>query len=149
MTIYLALKVVHILAAIVAVGGNLTYSFWLPRAGRDRDRLIWTLENVHRFDRAIANPAYIALLVTGIAMVVALPWSFERLWLALALALYVGVAVLGITVYAPTIRRQVAEAERDPESVDYARIAARSNALGILTTAIVVVIVVLMVTKPG
>jgi uncharacterized membrane protein len=149
MTIYLTLKVVHILAAIVAVGGNLTYSFWLGRAGRDRDRLVWTLESIRRFDRAIANPAYVTLLVTGILMVVTLPWSFEQAWLALALALYVGVAVLGITVYAPTVRRQIAEAERDPESVDYARIAARSNVLGLLTTSIVVVIVILMVTKPG
>lgn len=149
MSFYLALKVVHILAAIIAVGGNLTYSFWLRRAGRDRNRLIWTLESIRRFDRAIANPAYVVLLVTGILMVVTLPWSFEQLWLAASLGLYVGVAVLGITVYAPTIRRQIAEAERDPDGVDYARVAARGNALGILTTTVVIIIVVLMVTKPG
>lgn len=149
MSFYLALKVIHVLAAIIAVGGNLTYSFWLARAGRDRDRLIWTLESIRRFDRAIANPAYIAILVTGVLMVVTLPWSFEQLWLALALVLYVGVAVLGIAVYAPTIRRQIAEAEHDPRSVDYARVAARGNRLGIVTTVVVVTIVVLMVTKPG
>src|ERR1035437_3297661 len=37
--LFLALKVVHILSAIVAVGSNVTSVFWLDRAGRDRDRL--------------------------------------------------------------------------------------------------------------
>jgi len=83
MSLYLALMVVHILAAIVAVGGNVT------------------------------------------------------------------VALLGIFVYAPAVRRQIAEAERDPTSPAYAGAAARSNLLGVIVTGVVIVIVVLMVTKPG
>jgi hypothetical protein len=58
------------------------------------------------------------------------------------------VAIVGITVYAPAIRRQIAEAERDPSSPAYAAAARRSTLLGILTTATVVLIVALMVTKP-
>ena len=44
------LKVVHVLAAIVAVGANLTYAFWLGRAGTDRDRLVWTIGSIRRLD---------------------------------------------------------------------------------------------------
>ena len=77
MTPYLLLKIIHVMAAIVAVGGNLTYAFWLRRAGRDPDRLVWTMEGIRRFDRAIANPSYIVLLVSGILMVTTGQWRFE------------------------------------------------------------------------
>lgn len=148
LTLYLALKVIHVLAAIVAVGGNLTYAFWLRRAGRDRDRLIWTIEGIRRFDRAIANPTYIVLLVSGVLMVLNGAWRFDQLWIALALVLYVFVALLGILVYAPVVRRQLAEAERDHRSAAYATMERRSTLLGVVTTSIVIVIVILMVTKP-
>jgi uncharacterized membrane protein len=148
LTLYLALKVIHVLAAIVAVGGNLTYAFWLRRAGHDRDRLIWTIEGVRRFDRAIANPTYVVLLISGVLMVLNGSWRFDQLWIALALVLYVFVALLGILVYAPVVRRQLAEAERDHRSAVYATFERRSTFLGVVTTSIVIVIVILMVTKP-
>jgi len=62
--------------------------------------------------------------------------------------LYVGLVVVGIFLYAPTIRRQLEEAERDPSSPPYAAIERRSTLLGITTLIVVLVIVALMVTKP-
>ena len=46
------------------------------------------------------------------------------------------------------LKRQIAEAEADATSAAYAEAARRSNTYGIITTATVLVIVVLMVTKP-
>ena len=43
MDLVLILKLAHVVAAIVAVGANLTYAFLLRLAGRDRDRLVWTI----------------------------------------------------------------------------------------------------------
>ncbi len=146
---FLLLKVVHVLAAIVAVGSNLTYAFWLRRAGRDRERLVWTLGGVRRLDRLVANPAYVVLLVSGILMVLTGAYSFEQRWIAASLVIFVFVAIVGIAVYAPAIRRQIAEAERDPTSEAYVAAERRSTLLGIVTTAAVLLIVVLMVTKPS
>jgi len=145
----LLLKLAHVIAAIVAVGSNVTYSFWLIRAGRDRDRLVWTLNGIRSLDRRIANPAYIVLLVTGVLMVLGGHFSFETSWIAASLVLYVGVAVIGIVLYAPAIRRQLAEAERDPTSPAYAKAARRSNLLGVVTLIVVLVIVSFMVLKPS
>ena len=145
---FLLLKVVHVLAAIVAVGSNLTYAFWLRRAGRDRERLVWTLHGVRRLDRLVANPAYVVLLVSGIFMVLIGAYSFEQRWITASIVIYVFVAIVGIAVYAPAIRRQIAEAQRDPTSEAYSAAERRSTLLGILTTAAVLLIVVLMVTKP-
>jgi uncharacterized membrane protein len=142
------LKLVHVISAIVAVGENVTYAFWLRRAGRDRERLLFVIDGVRRLDRTIANPAYIVVLITGVLMVMTGAYSFETGWIAAAIVLYIAVALLGIFAFAPAIRRQAAEAERDPTSPAYAEAERRSNLLGIATTAIALVIVVLMVTKP-
>jgi uncharacterized membrane protein len=148
MSAFLLLKVVHVLSAIVAVGANVTYAFWLRRAGRDRARLVDAISGVRTLDRRLANPAYILLLVTGVGMVVTGAYSFETGWIVASIVLYVATAVLGIAAFAPAIRRQLAEAERDPTSADYAATERRSNLLGVVTAALAVLIVVLMVTKP-
>jgi uncharacterized membrane protein len=149
MDLILLLKLVHVVAAIVAVGANLTYAFWLQRAGRDRDRLVWTIGGVRRLDGLVANPAYVLLLVTGVLMVLGGHFTFETSWIAVSIALYVGVALIGIAVFAPALRRQLAEAERDPGSVAYRAAERRSNALGVVTVVIALIIVALMVTKPS
>lgn len=144
----LVLKLVHVLAAIVAVGANVSYGFWLRLAGRDRDRLRFAIEGIRWLDRRIANPMYVVVLVTGVVMVLAGAYSFETGWIAASIALYVLVAIVGIVLFAPATRRQLAEAERDPTSPAYAAAAARTTQLGLATTAAVFVIVALMVTKP-
>jgi uncharacterized membrane protein len=148
MSLFIALKLVHVLSAITAVGANVTYAFWLRRGGTDRERLLYSIDGVRRMDRLIANPAYIVLLVTGVLMVLTGAYSFETGWIAAAIVLYIATAVIGITLFAPALRRQQAEAERDPTSPAYAAAANRSNLLGILTVVIVIVIVYLMVAKP-
>ncbi len=142
------LKLLHVLAAIVAVGANVSYGFWLRLAGRDRTRLLFAIEGIRWLDRRVANPMYVLVFVTGVLMVLVGAYSFETGWIAASIALYLLVAAVGITLFAPAIRRQLAEAERDPTSVAYAEAAARTTRLGLLTTAAVLVIVVLMVTKP-
>jgi uncharacterized membrane protein len=148
MTLLVLLKVIHVLAAITAVGANLTYTYWLRYAGQDRERLAWTLKGISRLDNFIATPAYVVLLITGILMVVSGAFSFQMGWIAAAIALYVVVVVVGIALYAPGLRRQIAEAEVDPTSPAYAAAASRTNLFGVITTVIVLVIVVLMVAKP-
>ncbi len=148
MSPFIVLKVVHVLAVIVAVGANASYAFWLRIAGRDRARLVYTINGIRRLDRRIANPAYGLVLATGILMVAGGAYSFDAGWIRVALVLYVAIAILGITVLGPAIRRQLSEAERDPSTAMYAMAARRSSALGALTTGTVLAIVVLMVAKP-
>ncbi len=145
---YPLLKTIHVLAAVVALGSNVTYAFWLGRAGRDRDRLVYTINGIRALDRRLANPAYVVLLLSGVGLVAVGAWSFSARWLELAVGLYVATALLGVLVFAPALRRQLVEAERDPAAAPYELAARRTRLLGILTTAIVVLIVALMVTKP-
>ncbi|HEX5013664.1 MAG TPA: DUF2269 family protein [Candidatus Limnocylindrales bacterium] len=148
MSIYLVLKVIHILAAITALGANLTYPFWLRRAGNDRDRVLDTLDGIRALDRRIANPAYIVVFVVGVFLVLTGNLSFTTFWIGAAIVLFIVIAVLGATVYGPALRRQEAEARADITSPAYAAAARRQNVLGLVVTLLVVVIVGLMVFKP-
>ena len=148
---FLALKLVHVVAAIVAVGANVSYAVWLSSAGRDRERLVFAIEGIRRLDRRLANPGYVVLLVTGIGMVATGAYRFGAPgmhWLDLAVTLYALTAVLGIAVFAPAIRHQLAEARRDPATPAYEAAARRTWRLTIVTTCVVLAIVGLMVTKP-
>jgi len=148
MTLLALLKVIHVLAAIMAVGSNLTFAFWINRAGRDGPRLVFAIEGIRRLDRTVANPGYVVLLLTGIGMVLTGSFRFEQGWLATALLLYAVAVVIGIVLFRPAIRRHLAEAQRDPTSPAYEEAARRTRLLGLVTSLLVVVIVILMVAKP-
>ena len=142
------LLLIHVIAAIVAVGANLTYAIWFRAAGTDQDRLVFVIRTVRAIDSRVANPAYIVLVITGVLMVLSGAYSFTTGWILAAIGLYIATAVIGIAAFGPAIRRQLVEAERGVDSDAYRAAASRSTAFGILTTVLVLLIVVLMVTKP-
>jgi uncharacterized membrane protein len=149
MELWQGLKYVHILAVVTAVGANLTYAFWLARAGRQPDRLVFVIESIQRLDSRVANPAYIVAALAGIGIVLTGPFGFEEPWIATAIVLYVVVAFLGIVFYAPALRHQLALAGAAPEGPEYAGAARRSQLLGLAMIVIVLVIIGLMVLKPA
>lgn len=145
---FLLLKLIHVVSAIVAVGANVTYTFWLARAHHDRDHVVFVIETIRALDRRIAIPAYVAVFATGVLMVAGGAYSFTTGWIAAAIALYLVTFVLGIVAFGPTVRRQLAEARRDPSSPAYADLARANHRLTLVTLGMVGAIVVLMVTKP-
>jgi uncharacterized membrane protein len=149
LTPYLFLKFLHVLLAIVAVGANATYGVWLARAARDPEHTAYTLRSVKFIDDHIANPAYALLLVTGLSMVVVGHLDLTTFWIATALVLYVLAVLLGLFVFTPLFRRQVAALEAEgPMSEAYRSLAKRARLLGILVSLDVLAIIFLMVTKP-
>ncbi len=122
------LSLVHVFSAIVALGGNVGYVFWLSQR--------------------VTGPAYGLLLVTGIVMILAEGWSISEPWLLTGIVLYfvsAGVAFVGLN---PALRAQLSAAEQDTSGLAYASAARRSRQLAWLVVAIVAVVVWLMVVKP-
>jgi len=147
--LFLIVKFVHILSAIVAVGLNVSYAVWIIRAQRNPEHTAFTLKGIKLLDDRIANPAYGVLLVTGILMVFMAGYSITTLWIDIALVLFVVLAVLALTQYTPTLRSQIALAESgDMASVDYVRLAKRGQIVGQALGVIVLVILAMMVFKP-
>jgi uncharacterized membrane protein len=148
--LFLLVKWIHVLSAIIAVGANITYGLWIARASREPKVLPFVLRNIHLIDSRIANPCYGLLLLTGLTMAFLLPIPLTTPWLLTALVLYVLAALVGIAFYAPVVRRQISVLETDGFAAPaYQAIARRSTLLGVLVTLDVIVIVFLMVVKPA
>jgi uncharacterized membrane protein len=84
--LYLYLKWLHVLSAILAVGANTTYGIWLARASQNPDNLPFTLKSIKMLDDRVANPAYGLLLLTGLGMAFAAPLPLTTPWLLTGLS---------------------------------------------------------------
>ena len=150
MDLYPWLKWLHILLAIVAVGFNVSYAVWQARAAREPEHMGWALRGIKFLDDRIANPAYGGLLAVGVILVLIGPWEFTDFWVYAALALYALLAVIAFTVYSPTLTKSIAAFDADgASSAEFQRLATRTQQVGGLLGVLVVILVGLMVLKPG
>jgi uncharacterized membrane protein len=148
--LYPWLKTLHIFFAIVAVGFNISYGIWQTRAAREPQHTGYALRGIKFLDDKIANPSYVGLAVVGIILVLIGPYEFEQLWVAVSIGLYLLLMGIGVIVYSPTLRRQIAAYEAGgPETEEFTALGNRGRNLGILLGTIVVTIIFLMVLKPG
>jgi len=147
--VYLALKLIHIAAAITAVGSNITYGVWNVRAQSNPAQLGFALKGIKFIDDRIANPAYGVLVVTGLLLVFVNRWPVGSLWIVLALILFAALAVLAFRVYSPLLRNQIRLVDAgDTTSPEFERLSRRSAIVGPILGLLAVVILILMVFKP-
>lgn len=148
-TVYDVIKFLHVLLAIIAVGFNATYGVLLGRAAREPEHERHVLGTVKVLDDRFANPAYAGLLITGLLMV-AFYWPrLTDFWVAAGVALYAVAVAVGLGVYTPLLRKQLATIEAEgPSSSEYRALSRRGTVIGIFLAIVVVTIVFLMVTKP-
>jgi uncharacterized membrane protein len=145
---YLVLRFIHILAAIVAVGSNITYGVWAARSASDPAHTSYTLKGVRFIDNRIANPAYGVLFLSGLIMIFAGHWGFQ-LWVIVAIVLFIAIAVLGFAIFTPLVRDQIRLVDSgQTASAEFQRLANRSRMLGPVLGILVLVILAMMVFKP-
>lgn len=147
-TAIVLLKLVHIVSAMLAVGTNASAVFWLRHAGRDPERIRFAIGGIRRLDRRLAIPAFGLLVLTGGLMVLIGVYDITDGWVLTAIALYIGLAVAGISVMGPALKHVVAEAERGTASAAFEAAQRTSLRYTIGSLTVLLVIVVLMVTKP-
>src|ERR1700682_18934 len=111
MSVYLVLKFVHVLLAIIAIGFNVSYPIWLARAEREPKHALYVLRGIKTLDDRFANPAYALLLVLGLAMTFMAGIPLSTFWIAAALVLYILLIIGGLFVYSPTLKGQIAALE--------------------------------------
>ena len=148
--LFLIIKWIHVLAAITAVGANITYGIWIGRASKEPNFLPFVLRNIKFIDDRVANPCYGLLLLTGLAMAFLAPIPLKTPWLLSGLTLYVIAGLLGAFGYTPIVKRQIQLLDSEGfKSPNYQAVADRARLLGILVGVDVIIIVFLMVVKPA
>ena len=150
------LLAIHILAAVIFVGNIITAAFWKIRADKsgNLEAMAITSRSLQLADLAFTMPGILALLVTGIWMVGITGWQrFQEPWLGISLVLLILTATISAAGLAPLQKRmgrlaaeQAAAGQPDP---DYRRASRTWSMLGGVATLLPVVILVLMVFKPG
>jgi uncharacterized membrane protein len=149
MSLYLILKFLHVAMAIVAVGFNASYPVWFALADRQPAAALVILRGVKTLDDRFANPAYVLLLILGLAMVFSAGIPLTTFWVATALALYLILVVVALIGYSPTLKKQIAALERGGwKSEQYAQLNRRANIIGVVLLVDVIIILFLMVVKP-
>jgi hypothetical protein len=147
---YQGLVFIHVLCAVIAVGANCTYPVWLARGKMQRDQLLFVLRGIKLIDGRIANPAYGLLLLTGIAQVLISGRTFHQTWLEWAILLWVVLAAIAYGMYSPGLRKQIKMLETGtPDNPAYVALDKRQNVVGGVLFLIVLVILALMVFRPG
>jgi uncharacterized membrane protein len=148
--VYLAIKFLHVLLAITAIGANLTYGVWFARANADPAFAPAALRGIKFIDDWIANPAYLLLLPTGAAMVMLGGYSFGTHWIAWAMSIWAVAILAAYLGYSPTLRAQIAAVDREGITGPTARaLAVRGYVWSGVLAVMVMTILVLMVFKPG
>jgi uncharacterized membrane protein len=150
MSLYLILKFVHVVLAIIAVGANATYGVWMALGAREPQHLRILLRGIQFLDRRIANPAYGLLLLTGLAMLAVSQLNVRTPWITAALILYVLAIAVGVAGFGRAMNQQVSAADRPgPASDAYRQAASSAQTWGLVFMLIVLVLVFDMVTKPA
>ncbi len=149
MSVYLVVKFVHILVAIVAVGSSAGSSLWLRLAMRSPAHLPFALRSAKFLDDVLTRPGLIVLLVTGLWMA-ASRWTLALFWIRAAVGLLLLVLVLLYVVVGPLMRRLIDAADDDGlASKNWARRERLFELTGGGSGLIIILIVWLMVTKPS
>jgi uncharacterized membrane protein len=151
MSYYEVLLFLHIGTAALWMGGASLFFVVVQRAKRAPDPVLAERLGAHGewLAKRFFVPSSIAVLVLGILLTIEGPWSFDQLWIVLALVGMGGLLALGIGVIEPTLKKLHAAAEaHGPAHPDVARYSRRLDALGLLDLSLLLSMVWIMVFKP-
>jgi uncharacterized membrane protein len=150
MNIYPVLKLIHVMAAIVAVGFNLSYIIWFIRGKRETQYLAFSLKGIRMMDNWVANPSYIVSLVTGLLLCFFGRYNLIQVhWILYSLILFGIMGVVGFGIYAPSLKNQITVLEEKGfQSIDYKRADKKQTIWGVVLFLLALFIVAMMVIKP-
>ena len=155
MSLYLALKWIHIMSSVVLVGTGLGSAYYMFFANRSRDLAAQAVVTrlVVQADWWFTTPTVLLQPATGLAMVYLAGFPLSTPWIAASLALYAiaglcWLPVVWLQIRMRALAQQAAEAGT-PLAPLYWRYARWWEALGYPAFAAMVVVFYLMVAKPG
>ncbi len=147
------LAFLHILAAVVWVGAAVTTSAVIMRANRNPDRAVVAglAQQLEWVGPRLIGPSALVVVAAGIWITIIEDWvDFAQTWIWLSLVLVAVSMVLGMGYFGPEGRRiGRIVAERGPEHPEVRQRMDRLLMLNGLDLVILVVVIWLMVFKPG
>jgi Predicted integral membrane protein (DUF2269) len=156
LTVFRLFLFLHVMGAIVAFGPGFAAAIGGAMVAREPQHGNFFARTQVAIGTRLVGPAALSMAVTGVIMIAVLGWSAivgSKLWLPVAIVLYVIAIVYSFAVQAPTGRRLVELTETppapgSPPPPELPATARRVRTGGIVLSTLVVIIVFLMVVKP-
>lgn len=148
-SLYGALKFLHILGAAIWLGSNATTVALRALVMRSADvrRTLWIVRETDRIQVMLVAPAFLALIATGIWLVLDGGWGFNRFFVIVGLAA-VGASALFGTLFTSRALKKIRALGDVDDAAALEGLLARIQ-LGIFLDFLLVVgVVFVMVTKP-
>jgi uncharacterized membrane protein len=152
---YLALKMLHIIAVILFLGNVITGAFWKAHGDKTGDPKIMahTLEGISRSDRLFTIPGVVMILIFGFAAagIGHIPiLRSQWIWQSLIMFGVAGFAYMRHVVPLQTKLRQLAlqGVSGSFDAVEYQKLSRQWNIWGSIAIVAPLIAVGLMVTKP-
>lgn len=150
--VYNVILLVHILAAIVWVGGGVFIQIYVTRLDRTGEtaRLMAFAKDLEKLGNRIFLPASLLVLLAGVAMVVYSPGvQLSELWVIIGLVGIANTILIGAVFLGPEAGRlaRVAE-ERGHDDPEVVRRTKRIFAISRVDLAVILLVVADMVLKP-
>jgi uncharacterized membrane protein len=149
---YTGLKFVHVLAAIIWVGGAVSANILGTRISRtnDGDRLAVFGRDTEWLGTHVYLPASLTVLVFGILTALKGHYSFSQAWLIIGIVGIVLTSITGSAFLGPELKRIAALIEtngtNDPGVIARTK---RLIVVGRIDLVVLLIVVFAMVTKPG
>ena len=151
MSLYELFKMIHVLAAVTWVGGGIFAQVQAVRArNAGHTQLANFAQEMAWFGPHFFAPVSIVVLLAGIAMVIESGWNFSDLWIIVGLVGFAATFVTGMAFLGPqseSVGKGLAERGADDPEVQKG--IARLFTISRIDAAVLVIVVINMVVKPG
>jgi uncharacterized membrane protein len=148
------LLLIHVAGAIIGFGPTFTFAILGPMSAKAGPQGgVALLEAMHAIEKRLTVP--VAILVqplSGLALIFVAGYSaafFSHYWLWVSILLYAVAFYLAIFGQNKRLERMIELAKAGPPTPEFTATAKRLSQMGPIITLLLVVIIVLMVTKPG
>ena len=152
MSYYELLLFGHLLAAMAWVGGDLMIQmFYLRARAAGPEAVAMFAKNAEWIGLRVLNPAALLVVILGVLLVIEVPgYEFSQFWISAALAMFLASAITGAAFLGPESGRigRLAD-ERGAADPEVLRRTARIVTISRIEFALLVLIVLDMVVKPG
>lgn len=149
------LLVLHVLAAIVAIGPNFAYATIRTMGRREPPHANFATRVSHAISTSLVYPVGLVIPATGLAMIVILGMDLTSRalwWLDIAIATYAAVYLYSYFVQRSIVERIIALTSAPPPPEGYptelATLATRAQHGGTAMLVLLVIVASLMVVKP-
>jgi uncharacterized membrane protein len=150
-----ALLLIHIAGAIIGFGPTFTFALLGPMSGqRPGPGGFALMEGMLRIAKRLVIPvAAFTQPVSGVLLVLEAGWSrdfFAHEWLWVSIALFAVMFYLAVLVNTPILEKMISMAkEGRADSPEFVAAVKRNKTLGPITSVMLVIIIILMILKPG